>query len=198
MERAQAWLKRYGRPLEMALWDFHFAGGSKENVIRYLSAFQNEDGVSAMGWNRISGPKSSPMASWMAGQILVEIKADLSDEIVERLIQYLMTCEQVLPGMWPRFCLRTTTIPMHRGGTGRKRPRQPGCSIPVWSWPPSSFISLHLIVGSGFGLAVSGTCGEIHNAGGWCGLARAQEFLAVPETAPPPRGPVYCTVWLYL
>lgn len=55
MERAQAWLKRYGRPLEMALWDFHFAGGSKENVIRYLSAFQNEDGVSAMGWNRISG-----------------------------------------------------------------------------------------------------------------------------------------------
>jgi hypothetical protein len=102
MERAQAWLKRYGRPLEMALWDFHFAGGSKENVIRYLSAFQNEDGGFGHGlepdfWL----PKSSPMASWMAGQILVEIKADLSDKIVERLIQYLMTCEQVLPGMWP-------------------------------------------------------------------------------------------------
>ena len=44
MYRARAWLQRYGRPLEMALWEFYFERGTKEKVIRYLSAFQNKDG----------------------------------------------------------------------------------------------------------------------------------------------------------
>lgn len=46
MERAYAWLRRYGRPLELALWEYFFSGGPKENVLRCLAAFQNADGDS--------------------------------------------------------------------------------------------------------------------------------------------------------
>ena len=55
MERAEKWLRRYGRPLELALWEYHLGGGSKERVIQYLSAFQNEDGDLDTGWRPISG-----------------------------------------------------------------------------------------------------------------------------------------------
>lgn len=112
MQRAQLWLRRYGRPLEMALWDFHFAGGSRQNVLRYLCAFQNEDGGFGHGlepdfWL----PQSSPMASWMAGQILVEIQAPPSEPIVQRLVNYLMNADQVQPGMWPSVLPETSAYP---------------------------------------------------------------------------------------
>ena len=102
MHRAKLWLRRYGRPLELARWEFLFEGGSPENVLRYLAAFQNDDGGFGHGlepdfWL----PDSSPMATWTAGQILTEIKASHSEPIVERLLKYLTKTPQVQPGMWP-------------------------------------------------------------------------------------------------
>lgn len=40
MQRAQTWMKRYGRPLENARWEFLFGEGSKEAVVCYLQALQ--------------------------------------------------------------------------------------------------------------------------------------------------------------
>ncbi|HKM42799.1 MAG TPA: hypothetical protein VJZ70_02300 [Limnochordia bacterium] len=102
MQRAKAWLMRYGRPLELARWEFFFEQGSKDTVIHYLQAFQNDDGGFGHGlepdfWL----PASSPMATWMAGQILVEVGASLKDSIVQHLVSYLINTPQVQPGMWP-------------------------------------------------------------------------------------------------
>lgn len=38
------WVKRNARPLEVARWEYLFENGSKERVIYYLSAYQNDDG----------------------------------------------------------------------------------------------------------------------------------------------------------
>lgn len=101
MDRAKAWLMRCGRPLEVARWEFLFERGSKEAVIHYLQAFQNDDGGFGHGLEPdFWCPDSSPMATWMAGQILIEVGASLEDTIVEKLVSYLMNTPQVAPGMW--------------------------------------------------------------------------------------------------
>ena len=64
------WIKRNARPLETARWEYIFEGASSDRVMKYLSAFQNEDGGFGHGiepdfWL----PHSSPMAIWAAGQV---------------------------------------------------------------------------------------------------------------------------------
>ncbi|WP_233711263.1 hypothetical protein [Lederbergia citrisecunda] len=43
-QKAAAWIKRNARPLEVARWEYIFKNGSRDNVVRYLAAYQNEDG----------------------------------------------------------------------------------------------------------------------------------------------------------
>ena len=43
-ERARAFMYRCSRPLELALWQHRFEGGSAENVLNALRFYQNEDG----------------------------------------------------------------------------------------------------------------------------------------------------------
>lgn len=102
MNRAEVWMKKYARPLEMAMWEYFFREGSRDAVIDYLQAFQNDDGGFGHGlepdfWL----PHSSPMATWNAGQILVEVGASQEEPIVQKLIAYLVATPQVRPGMWP-------------------------------------------------------------------------------------------------
>ncbi|WP_449621185.1 hypothetical protein [Robertmurraya sp. Marseille-Q9965] len=100
-EKSSSWIKRNARPLEVARWEFNFEGGSKGKVIEYLSAFQNEDGGFGHGiepdfWS----PYSSPMATWAAGQILIEVDADKDEEVVKSMIEYLIKTNQRDTGMW--------------------------------------------------------------------------------------------------
>lgn len=100
-EKSSSWIKRNARPLEAARWEYHFEGGSNKKVIEYLSAFQNEDGGFGHGiepdfWS----PYSSPMATWAAGQILMEIHADKDDEVVKSMISYMVNTIQRETGMW--------------------------------------------------------------------------------------------------
>lgn len=100
-EQSDAWIKRNARPLEAARWEYHFENGSKENVIKYLSAFQNNDGGFGHGiepdfWL----PHSSPMATWAAGQILMEIDVDKDEAIVKSMIDYLVNTNQRETGIW--------------------------------------------------------------------------------------------------
>ncbi len=102
MHRAKTWLRRYGRPLENARWEFLFEQGSKDAVLYYLQAFQNEDGGFGHGlepdfWL----PDSSSMTTWAAGQILVEVGASQGEPIVQGLLSYLVDTPQIRPGMWP-------------------------------------------------------------------------------------------------
>ena len=164
MERAEKWLRRYGRPLELALWEYHLGGGSKERVIQYLSAFQNEDGGFGHGLEADFWlPQSSPIASWMAGQILVEIQAGPEDYIVRRLMDYLMATEQVQPGMWPTVLPENNNYP----------------HAPWWEWTPDAqkdWMFNPSVELAAFLIHWSGSQG-LEAALGWMSLRHAFEYL---------------------
>lgn len=99
--KSSSWVKRNARPLEAARWAYFFEGAPRDKVIQILSAFQNEDGGFGHGiepdfWS----PHSSPMATWAAGQILMEIGADANETIVKSMISYLTNTIQKETGMW--------------------------------------------------------------------------------------------------
>ncbi|MBW8348786.1 hypothetical protein K0H71_04875 [Bacillus sp. IITD106] len=101
-QKAGAWIKRNARPLEVARWEYIFEGGSRDHVIRYLAAYQNEDGGFGHGiepdfWQ----PSSSPMATWTAGQMLMEIGANENEEIIGKMTNYLVNTANNETGMWP-------------------------------------------------------------------------------------------------
>lgn len=55
------WMHRNARELELAVWKYHFEGGSKEAIISALMYYQNEDGgfgfaVEPDNWNTASTP----------------------------------------------------------------------------------------------------------------------------------------------
>ena len=57
----RTWIYRNARPLELALWQFCFEGGTREQVMEMLEFYQNEDGgfgnaVEPDCWNTESSP----------------------------------------------------------------------------------------------------------------------------------------------
>ncbi|MBQ8598244.1 MAG: hypothetical protein IJ029_07825, partial [Lachnospiraceae bacterium] len=73
-EKARQFMYRNARPLDLARFQYHFENGSKENVLKVLSYYQNEDGgcghaIEADCWN----PNSTPLHSGGAGDIIREI-----------------------------------------------------------------------------------------------------------------------------
>jgi hypothetical protein len=100
-QKTSSWIKRNARPLESARWDYFFEGTSCDNVTHILSAFQNDDGGFGHGiepdfWL----PHSSPMATWAAGRILMEIGAEKNDGIVKSMVSYLADTYNTQSGMW--------------------------------------------------------------------------------------------------
>ena len=89
-EKARAFMYRCARPLELALWQFHFEGGSAKNVLYALSFYQNEDGgfghaLEADNWN----PHSSPLTTQTATEILYAVDAPADHPIVQGVLRYL-------------------------------------------------------------------------------------------------------------
>ena len=75
----KSWMYRNARPIELAIWQYHFENGSKEAVLAALSFYQNDDGgfghaLEADCWN----PNSSPYTTLRAMKILQEI--DFNDK----------------------------------------------------------------------------------------------------------------------
>lgn len=87
-EKARAFMYRNARPLDMARFQYHFEGGSKEAVMQALSYYQNEDGgfghaVEADCWN----PNSTPLHSSTAGGIIKEIDyEDAGHPVIQKLL----------------------------------------------------------------------------------------------------------------
>jgi len=89
-EKARAFMYRCARPLEMALWQYHFEGGSRESVLHALSFYQNEDGgfghaLEADNWN----PGSSPLTTQTAADILFQLDVPAGHPIVQGVLRYL-------------------------------------------------------------------------------------------------------------
>lgn len=85
------WIHRNARPLDLARWAYHFEHRDKEEVLRMLSFYQNEDGGFGHGlepdfWN----PASTPMATNTAAEILREIGHDnRKHPMITEMLKYL-------------------------------------------------------------------------------------------------------------
>lgn len=90
-EKARAYIYRHARPVELARWQYHFEGGSRENVLHALSFYQNADGgfghgLEADNWN----PASTPISTLTAADILSEIGwQDAAHPMVQGMLRYL-------------------------------------------------------------------------------------------------------------
>ena len=91
IEKAREFIYRNARPLDLARWNYLFENGNKENVLRILASYQNEDGGFGHGlepdcWN----PNSSPVQTWVATEIIKEVGLeDASHPIIKGILSYL-------------------------------------------------------------------------------------------------------------
>ena len=92
MKHAVKWIKEHARPLEKALYKYHFEKGSEHDVVHALEAYQNEDGGFGHGLEPdFINPNSNPIDCWVASKIIDEIGLSRDHEIVVKLISYLKT-----------------------------------------------------------------------------------------------------------
>ena len=90
-QEVRRWMYRNARPLDLARWQYHFEGGSREAVLAALSTYQNADGGFGLGleadnWN----PHSSPYTTGVAAHVLKEIEfTDASHPMLQGMLTYL-------------------------------------------------------------------------------------------------------------
>lgn len=90
-EKAEKFIYRNARPIELALWQYHFENGSAENVLKALSAYQNADGGFGHALEADSfNPDSCPVQTWRAAVILEDIGFENSSHpIIKGMFRYL-------------------------------------------------------------------------------------------------------------
>lgn len=102
LEKTRTFVYRHARPLDLARWQFHFEGGSREAVLTALAVYQNEDGgfghaLEADCWN----PDSSPLQTWAATEILRELGGvDKGHSIAAGILRYLESGARFNGAVW--------------------------------------------------------------------------------------------------
>lgn len=90
-QEVRRWMFRNARPVELALWQYHFEHGRPEAVAAALQCYQNEDGGFGHGleadcWN----PESMPVATWTAIKYMLAVGyVDQTQPIWQGVWQYL-------------------------------------------------------------------------------------------------------------
>ena len=110
--RADAFITKTARPLDRALFAFHFKHGSSQAVIAELAKYQNADGGFASdldGDTRWNG--SSPMGSMIGLRILNEVKAPADDPHVKAVISYLLLSFDDKKGYWHALPIEANAVP---------------------------------------------------------------------------------------
>ena len=103
--RAADFIYEQGRPLERALFRWHFHGSGRQVVLRTLAAFQNDDGGFGNALEPdLRTPLSSALATGIALNLLVELAADVNESMLIRAVSYLIDsismdtiCWRVIP-----------------------------------------------------------------------------------------------------
>lgn len=90
-EKARRFVYRNARPLDLARWQYHFEGGTRDAVINALSAYRNEDGGFGHGIEPdFLNPNSTPMGTWAAADIIHEVNlTDSAHPIIQGILRYL-------------------------------------------------------------------------------------------------------------
>lgn len=99
---ARRFICRNARPLDFALFRFHFEGGSREDVLSILSSYQNPDGGFGHALEPdFFNPASTPIATWTATCILREVGLrDAQHPIVQGILRYLASGSDFENGQW--------------------------------------------------------------------------------------------------
>lgn len=101
-DRARQFVYRNARPLDLARWQYHFEGGSRENVLTALAAYQNADGgfghaIEPDNWS----PYSTPIGTWKAISHLREIgMEDVQQPMMRDILEYLGSGADFADGQW--------------------------------------------------------------------------------------------------
>lgn len=100
-QKMQDFMARNARPLDWVRLRHEVDGTSKEEVLRCLAAYQNEDGGFGHGlepdcWN----PGSSPIQTWAATEILVQVGVDTKSPILSGIWAYLGSDHGFEQGRW--------------------------------------------------------------------------------------------------
>lgn len=101
-EAAKSFVYRNARPLDFALFRYHFEQGDAQEVLHILASYQNSDGgfghaLEADNWN----PASTPIATWTATCKLRELGvAEADNPIVQGILRYLDSGADFAEGKW--------------------------------------------------------------------------------------------------
>jgi len=88
---AVGYLQTHARPLERALYCFHFEDGSEDAVINELVQFRNTDGGFGHALEPdVRTPSSSALATGIALRLITEMDCTEGDELVPDAISYLL------------------------------------------------------------------------------------------------------------
>jgi hypothetical protein len=102
LDRARAFILVHARPLERALYAYHFESGSTQAVFEALAAYQNPDGGFGRGLEPdIRLPDSSAIATTVALQILRELDAASDYPLVQGAMRYLLSIYDADHQAWP-------------------------------------------------------------------------------------------------
>lgn len=101
-ERAARFMHEQARPLEKALYQYHFERGSRTNALAALVPYQNPDGGFGHGLEPdIRTPASSVIATITAFDILRRIRADEDTPGLPAALAYLVGAYDVERERWP-------------------------------------------------------------------------------------------------
>ncbi len=102
-EKAKGFILTQARPLEQALFAFHFENGSQETVLDALAGFQNADGGFGHALEPdIRLPDSSPMVTTVGFQVMRDVGVSGDQEMVQRGVRFLLDTYDADLGRWPQ------------------------------------------------------------------------------------------------
>lgn len=101
-QEAETWMWRNARPIDLALWRYHFDDGGKDEILSALSRYQNKDGgfgntLEPDSWN----PESSPYTTLYAVNMLRGIDVtDPGHPVVAGILGFLENTEYRSENGW--------------------------------------------------------------------------------------------------
>jgi hypothetical protein len=110
--RASQFLMTQARPLERALFEYHFEGATVDSALSELAHFQNEDG----GFGRaleadLRTPSSSALATGIGLRMLRELKCSVDHPMVHKAVAYLITTYDDKAQVWQAVSPDTNSFP---------------------------------------------------------------------------------------
>lgn len=90
-QQVRSWMYRNARSLDLARWRYHLEGGSQDDVLDALSAYQNPDGgfghaLEPDCWN----PHSSPIQTWSATEVINELgQVPTTHQVIQGILTWM-------------------------------------------------------------------------------------------------------------